>query len=137
MEKPAIKPVAETGSQIVFVYGTLRRGSWNHSLMHGAEFLGAAKTKERLALYCGATPYLVRAEPVSNVVGEVYRVDDELLAILDEHEGHPHWYRREGLDVILDHGGELRAWAYFFPRPLGQLLETGDFGDLSRGGQRS
>jgi len=57
----------------------------------------------------------------------VYRVDAGLLADLDAHEGHPHWYRRELVDVVLDGGGDLQAWLYFFDTPRGQLVPGGDF----------
>jgi len=111
----------------LFVYGTLRRGCRNHHLLRGAAYVGTAKTKGRFALYSTGIPYVVRGEPVCQIVGEVYQVDAGLLADLDAHEGHPHWYRRELVDVVLDGGGDLRAWLYFFDTPRGQLVPGGDF----------
>lgn len=73
----------------VFVYGTLKRGQSNHDQMHGATFLDAASTLPGHTLYdLGDYPGLVLdpAAP-SGVEGELWRVDDQLLARLDAFEG--------------------------------------------------
>jgi gamma-glutamylaminecyclotransferase len=111
----------------LFVYGTLRQGCRNHHLMRGAEFVGKAHTKDRFALYSTGIPYVVRSEAVSTIIGEVYRVDHGLLAKLDRHEGHPHWYHRKLVEVVLELGQTLPAWLYFFDTPRGVLLPGGDF----------
>lgn len=69
----------------MFVYGALRRGASNHWRINGAEFLGETTLKGTLVkidwypglVLSGKTP----------VLGEVYAVDEELLAKLDEFEG--------------------------------------------------
>lgn len=118
---------------VVFVYGTLRKGSWNHGFMRGARFLGAGRTAGKYALYVERIPFVDKDQPVSRIRGEVYEVDDTVLAALDELEGHPHEYRREQVAVELDSGETVTAWLYFHPAPAGELVESGDFMAAGRG----
>jgi gamma-glutamylcyclotransferase (GGCT)/AIG2-like uncharacterized protein YtfP len=116
----------------VFVYGTLRRGCSNHGLLAGSEYLGPARTVQAYALYVGACPLVVKDQAVSPVLGEVYRVDAAGLARLDELEEHPHVYRRELTEVELDAGERLTAWLYFYPRPEGTPVLSGDYAAWSK-----
>jgi gamma-glutamylaminecyclotransferase len=111
----------------VFVYGTLRRGFWNSFLLSNAERLGPARTRHRYALYVNRIPYAVRDEAVSLLVGEVYRVDGPTLAHIDGFKGHPYWYRRERVPVVLADGREVEAWLYFSRHPTGRLVSSGDY----------
>jgi gamma-glutamylcyclotransferase (GGCT)/AIG2-like uncharacterized protein YtfP len=111
---------------LVFVYGTLRRGSWNHGFLAGQRLVGAGRTVEKYALYVADIPYVAK-EPVSRITGEVYEVADACLAALDELEDHPHEYRREQAEIELDSGETVTAWLYFHPEPGGRLLASGDF----------
>jgi gamma-glutamylaminecyclotransferase len=114
---------------VVFVYGTLLRGLSNHILLAQARFLGAARTKNSYALYLDTFPKVVREEAVSPVVGELYLVDGQTLARLDDLEDHPFEYRREQITVIMDDGEETLTWIYFHPRPGGYLIPGGDLLD--------
>src|SRR5512134_770258 len=111
----------------VFVYGTLMRGFANHSYLQNAAFLGTALTVDRYALYADIIPFVIRQEPVSRIIGEVYEIDEFTLGELDRLERHPFWYRRDQVMVELSGGERLQSWLYFYPRPSGQLVETGDF----------
>jgi gamma-glutamylcyclotransferase (GGCT)/AIG2-like uncharacterized protein YtfP len=70
---------------LIFVYGTLKRGFSNHHHLDGQAFLGAARTAPGHALYAVAEyPGMVRQEDdAEGVSGEVWSVDDECLARLD------------------------------------------------------
>ena len=72
---------------LVFVYGTLKHGFPNNSVLAGARLLGPAVT---LALYTfrdfGPYPGLV-AEGATAVHGEVWAVSPRGLARLDQFEG--------------------------------------------------
>lgn len=111
----------------VFVYGTLRQGQWNHHFLDSSKFIGMAKTKQEYALYGSGVPFLSRRRAVVQVTGEVYAVDDPTLQRLDELEGHPHAYRRDQAEVVLETGTELMAWIYFYDTARGDLIESGDF----------
>jgi gamma-glutamylaminecyclotransferase len=119
--------ITSTNTHLVFVYGTLRKGQWNHYLLDSSKFIGMAKTKKRYALYGNEVPFLSRIKAVSQVTGEVYSVDDATLSRLDGLEGHPDAYKREQAEVVLQDGTELIAWIYFHDTALGDLIESGDF----------
>ena len=110
----------------VFVYGTLKRGYPNdHVGMPRAGFIGHYRTAERYPLVIGGkwyTPYLIN-EPGNGfqVAGEVYEVDEAVLAELDVLESvHlPNGYRRveialEPIDATETALG--KAWAYLRER---------------------
>ena len=86
----------------VFVYGTLRSGFSNHFIMEPTVKIGDGTTKNKYALYEAGIPYLVEDEQVSNVKGEVYFVDETTFDILDTLEGHPSWYKRKLIPVIVE-----------------------------------
>lgn len=107
----------------LFVYGTLMRGEENHHLLAGAEPLGAARTAPRYRLAdLGRYPALVEGGDIS-VTGELWRVEPELLATLDELEGHPTYFRRT--EVALADG--TTAQAYVFDPPGDRVIPSGDW----------
>jgi len=124
------KDQSNGNSRFVFVYGTLRRGFWNNRLLAKSVFLGSGKTKHLYAMYVGGIPYAVKEE-VSQIVGEVFGVDQETLEDLDRLEAHPSWYERQEVEVVLDDGQELVAWMYFSRQAQGELRASGDFLDAT------
>ena len=73
----------------VFVYGTLKRGGRNHHFMEGQRFVTEARTPAGFTLYSlGYYPGMVRdpGDP-HGVNGELWEVDNDCLALLDELEG--------------------------------------------------
>ena len=73
----------------LFTYGTLKRGfSNNNLLLDGAEYVGTAKTLEKYSLYKSGIPYVIKGDAVSHIYGELYRVDELTLKIIDKLEGH-------------------------------------------------
>ena len=101
----------------VAVYGTLKNGKLNHSMMSliRAEFVGAGKTIEKYPLICGGgLPYLFENAGVGHQVDvEVYAVDDEGLKILDRFEGHPNFYIRKNIKCELSNGETRVCFIYF------------------------
>jgi gamma-glutamylcyclotransferase (GGCT)/AIG2-like uncharacterized protein YtfP len=51
---------------------------------------------------------------IFSILGEVYDIDQRTLKDLDYLEGHPHFYRRQLLDVV-DH---TMIQGYLYPGPL-------------------
>ena len=112
-EKPLFEAAREsavtaaTRTQI-FVYGSLRSGGINHSLLGSSTLVRRARTESRFELVSlGPFPALVRGGETA-VVGEVYEVDRRTLAELDALEGCPDFYRRER--VRLDDGEAVLAY---------------------------
>merc|ERR1711935_1153728 len=88
----------------VFVYGTLKKGFFNHYVLTGhetsaclatvrtpARYCGTARTKESFKLVVGGkynVPFLLNTDrDTAPVQGELYLVDDVTLERLDELEG--------------------------------------------------
>jgi gamma-glutamylaminecyclotransferase len=105
------------GTVTLFVYGTLKGGCRNHGTMRGAEFAGEAATEPAyLLVNCGSYPGLVRAGnglAGQSIRGELYRVDEALLAVLDCFEDVPLEYVRA--TIRLANGSEAQTYLYALP----------------------
>lgn len=98
----------------VFVYGSLKKGCYNHRLMKNSEFIGNGTVDNMLLYSLGAFPAIIPAkenEKSFAVKGEVYEVNAETLKMLDKLEGNGHFYTRE-LRTINTSIGPLEAWVY-------------------------
>jgi gamma-glutamylcyclotransferase (GGCT)/AIG2-like uncharacterized protein YtfP len=91
---------------LVFVYGTLKRGEKNHHWLQGASWQGEAELIGVVLHDLGPFPMAVVGE--GRINGEVYAVEANGLARLDELEGYPRLYDRQVLN--LNDGRE--AWVY-------------------------
>ena len=100
---------------LVAVYGTLREGFGNHRrLLSHVTKVGKGRTKDKYIMVQSGIPYVSKSEQKDNIVVEVYEVDNDVtLPRLDSLEGHPRWYRREPIPVVLDNGEEVTAELYF------------------------
>tara|TARA_R110001599_G_scaffold217203_2_gene415432 strand:- start:591 stop:992 length:402 start_codon:yes stop_codon:yes gene_type:complete len=103
--------------EIVFVYGTLKRGYSNNALLRSSKLLGRAITKERFTMFEDGIPYVSKYIQTSRISGEVYAVSKSTLDNLDMLEGHPSWYKREKthIEYLNDQGDTktINAWLYF------------------------
>jgi len=113
--------------EILFVYGTLRKGGSNHHRMAGAMALGAATVRGRL-FHVDWYPGLVLDESGIEVRGELYEVDAATLAALDEFEGGEYQRVRQTVDA----GAPVTAWIWEFRMPVDGLREipSGDWFDI-------
>lgn len=112
----------------VFVYGTLKKGGSWHRLLSGSKYLGSASTQHEYTLTKDMVP-MVWDAPGVRIHGEVYGVSDDTLRRLDELEGHPSWYTRREVPVVLDGSGEvIIAWLYFMTGEIyGKVLPDGEY----------
>lgn len=87
---------------LVFVYGTLRRGGYNNYLLteNRARFIGTG-TVEGALLSFGSFPGFVKAQG-SRVVGDVYIVNGKTVEQLDRLERVGVWYDRVRCTVTMD-----------------------------------
>ena len=112
----------------VFVYGSLKRGYWNHVLLEDSDFVRYAQTEPKFQLYHNGH-YPMMIEGALSVYGEVYKVTPDVLALLDRLEGVPHHYRRE--KILLDDGSKV--WAYIYNCQIADYLKPcGDFWEGER-----
>ncbi|WP_404471062.1 gamma-glutamylcyclotransferase [Vreelandella venusta] len=98
----------------VAVYGTLKQGQHNHYWLDGAPLLGTdrltAITLYDLGPYPGA-----KAESSAGTVVEIYAINAEQLALLDQLEGYLPHAPRQGLynrAIFPTQHGE--AWCYLY-----------------------
>jgi gamma-glutamylcyclotransferase (GGCT)/AIG2-like uncharacterized protein YtfP len=103
---------------VLFVYGTLKRGQLSHQLISDQEFLGEATTMPLYRLFSrGWHPAMVLdADNGLEIKGELWAVDEQTLAKLDEYEGvADSWYSRNDV-AVRDHFDTVQA--YFFNEPI-------------------
>jgi gamma-glutamylcyclotransferase (GGCT)/AIG2-like uncharacterized protein YtfP len=110
---------------LLFVYGTLMRGESNHGQLEGARFVGTARTSPAFQLVdLGEYPALLDGGSQA-VAGEVYEVDDAMIARLDPFEASASYGRAT---IPLEDGRP--AHAYLLPRgllPGGRPIVSGDW----------
>lgn len=102
-------------SELLFVYGSLKKGFDNHSLLSKyAKRLGKAHTIKKFGMFedsFGNYPYLIDT-PYNKIKGELYQITRaELMKKIDEFEGAPDYYQREKIEVKSHHGIN-RAFVY-------------------------
>src|SRR5215208_2844030 len=98
---------------VLFFYGTLKSGGCSNHLLAGQEFIRAAETLPLYRLHSlGWHPGLMLDRPAGLAVqGELWAVDEKMLAQLDEYECVPHWFVRDNI-AVADFVGDVQA--YFF-----------------------
>lgn len=110
--------------ELLFVYGTLKRGHGNNRLLFGQKYMGKAITERPYIMASRGIPYVYewnRAEQNDEIIrgkpihGEIYQVDPDALAGIDRLEGHPRWYRRKVIPIELhaEVTTRIHAWIYF------------------------
>jgi len=82
---------------LVSTFGTF----WNHYLLKGCEFFGAAATVPTYKMIENGFPVIMPAPEGKPLAGEIYTVDDETLARLDQLEREGSSYDRKLIDVNL------------------------------------
>jgi gamma-glutamylaminecyclotransferase len=103
------------------VYGSLKKGQYNHSLLKSSKYLGECAIPPGYGLYVFGLPFLVKDDKGPGCYGEIYEVSKETLNDLDVLEGHPSIYKRELLDVVeLDTGHKLKCWCYIYQGRTGE-----------------
>ena len=119
--------------QLVAVYGSLRKGFGNHSVMEraGGEYFFTGKTKENYDLHdLGYFPSVSKAHNTNGtpVVVEVFAVDEGgLKGPLDTLEGFPDFYNRSLTKVVDEEGKEFDVWLYHIDRANGPVVRSGDW----------
>jgi gamma-glutamylaminecyclotransferase len=105
---------------VLFVYGTLKRGCRSHGRLSGSQCIGVAWTKPVYRMYnCGTYPGLVLTSDGESVEGELYRVNSEVIAVLDEFE---HNYRRMPIELVESIAG---VWGYIYLGDVSVLSPCG------------
>lgn len=113
-------------SQLVFVYGSLKRGYALHTLLQGQLCLGNAVTEPLYRMFdLGSYPGLVEWPEGLAIRGEVYQVNFDCLGRLDETEGvAERLYVRRKISLHSEfRGRDVQAW--FWLRAVRGLRDCG------------
>ncbi len=110
--------MTDNAVELVFVYGTLKKGQRNHHILEtgNAKFIGATVTKEEKFLMHvfesvsspGKFTPGVFLNGAGKISGELYEVNSKTLCELDRLEGLGEKYDR--MSVILSN--DMQAWIY-------------------------
>lgn len=93
----------------VFVYGSLKRDQFNHRWLQGASFIGRSCLAGARLHSLGSYPMAVLdPDPGAVIHGELFAVEEQGLALLDQLEGHPDFYERQ----VLTLADGQQAWVY-------------------------
>src|SRR5262245_31024731 len=98
---------------VLFIYGTLKRGMNNHSLLAGQTFLQTAKTKPLYRLLdLGPYPGLIATDKHGLAIsGELWDVDQSSLQRLDSFEGVPTLFERRAVQID-SFSAEVQSYYY-------------------------
>uniref|UniRef100_A0A1B6LGZ0 Gamma-glutamylcyclotransferase family protein n=1 Tax=Graphocephala atropunctata TaxID=36148 RepID=A0A1B6LGZ0_9HEMI len=118
----------------VFVYGTLKTGEPNHHWLTQPEnghsrFVGEGMTLVKYPLVIASRyniPFLLDVpDKGHNVSGEVYEIDEKMLASLDVLEDYPTYYTRRLETIVLkdSRSSQEQCWTYFLNGHKPHLLE--------------
>ena len=115
--------------EMVFVYGTLRRGASNHFRMADSRFVAEGKVRGKL-YRIDWYPGIVVDENAGPVMGEIFETDALTIAALDEFEGNG--YRRvkiavEWVDAGESFTAEAWIWEWLGETREDQRIASGDW----------
>lgn len=130
-------------NQLVFVYGSLRQGKHNHSLLvyNNAKLIdrgciqGSLRAREH-----DSFPYATLDQPGdqnNTIHGEIYEVSPACMKALDRLEGYPDFYNRRlvlvvGEDMPGQEWGNM-AWAYHCEAAADMpVVESGNWLDFHK-----
>jgi len=115
-----------TGNTRLFVYGTLKRGYSRSGSLATQQFVGAARTLPMYRIYdCGGYPGLVEDSKGVAVEGELWEVNAECLALLDEIEGVDlKLYERKQIHLAEPYAND-DIESYFYCRDVSGLKDCG------------
>lgn len=94
-------------SKLVFVYGSLKSGYFNHHLLSNAEFISPHITEAEFTLIDLGRYPAVLCNGTTSIQGEIYSINKTIFLALDKLEGYPEYY-----DRILINTQFGKAWMY-------------------------
>lgn len=112
----------------VAVYGSLRKGLYNHYLMSHSDFIKTVSVEVpfKMISMSDRFPALIPTKENNLVVFELYKVDDKTARNLDILEGYPDFYSKKYIKI------EDEDYLVYYLSPLkitneGEVVESGDW----------
>ena len=91
----------------LFVYGTLKKEFRNAAYLENAQLLGKFITDPVYSMYDFGNYPAVSEMGKTAIAGEVYEIDQEILASIDRLEWYPDFYQRKMIETSVG-----SAWMY-------------------------
>ena len=110
----------------LWIYGSLKKGQSRASVMEGQEFVGEFNTTPDYRMFnMGSFPALKNYKDNGNrIKGELWRVDDRCLQILNRIEGAPSFYRLEEINLENVENKD-KIYSYFYQHDISGLPDCG------------
>lgn len=131
-----------TENQLVFVYGSLRKGLGNSGILATSNMLRATATDDLMTMVSlGGFPAVDRTVESSSIQGELYECAPDVMVRLDRLESNGSFYTRYPTKLST---GET-AWCYFIDgiaqkesnrRHMG-IVESGDWKEYVNNGREN
>ena len=130
------KPTTE---DTFFMYGSLRRGMYNHYILKDkSKFISNAKISRFKLLSFGSFPAVIPSDDENDfVVGELFKItDDEVITSIDRMELN-YGYKRTFTKAIDEFGNEHDIIFYEYTKPQycenAEVVESGDWVKFKEG----
>ncbi len=104
----------------LFVYGTLKKGYIFHHYLKKSEFISEGYIKGYRMYLVSWYPAVVNGD--KTVYGEVYKVDQKTLSLIDELEDEGNTYKRI-IDDVFTQKGKIPCYIYLYLNDLKGLKE--------------
>ena len=110
-------------NKYLFVYGTLKRGLGNHSLIKSCEFIGSFISEDRFDVSGHGFPCAYPNEYGKLLQGEIYKLTDTDFISVDSLESNGYLYQRE-IRKFKRGNKVVEAWIYIILKPFASSYET-------------
>ena len=101
----------------LFVYGTLKKGYGNNTLIKHTEFIGESISIDRFDFSGIGFPCAYPNRNGKLLQGEIYKLNDSDFITTDMLEGNGSLYQRELREFVCD-GKIIEAWIYIIIEPF-------------------
>ncbi len=103
-------------SNLLFVYGTLKRNYSNHYIIKNCKFKGVGYTLERFKMFNKGYPYIISNTNGYSVKGEIFEINSKnIWHQLDKLEDYPNEYNKKITKICLS-SKIINAWIYYYER---------------------
>lgn len=115
--------------ELVFVYGTLKLGYSNHSVLGDSKFIDHGVTEDTCLMYDnGHFPTVTIEDGGVHVTGELFACDADAIQRLDWLESNGTMYTREERLVNTNNNGMMKVWIYLYnDEHYGEQILDGTF----------
>jgi len=99
---------------LVFVHGTLMKGLLDAYILYKSEYIGVGVTEDLYSMFMVGVNSTMIIEDIKNthIHGEVYRVADHTMNILDSFYVYSNFYKRVSIRVDVPGVGLLNSYIY-------------------------